>query len=80
MFGVETDRKSKRYERPFLLNNFDTKVYLPRLLNEQYWCKVNASGSNIYLTGQCKIRDSIPVKKYSSSTKSWKSLSSPQKV
>ena len=76
VFGGGCSNKNIRYKRPFLLNNFDTKVYLPSLLKHHYACKVVASGSDIYVTYNFEVSDSHSVKLYSSSTNSWKYLPS----
>ena len=72
---LKTIKKSVIY-KPFLLNNFDTKVYLPSVLKQQFGCKAIASGSDIYLLGDYKISKSHSVMMYSSSTDNWNSLPS----
>ena len=72
VFGGENDNKN------FILRNFDTKVYLPSLSKRTHGRKEIASGSEIFLTDQSDDWHSIiSVKKYSSSTRSWKILPSP---
>ena len=71
VFGGDNDCNNLSYDKPFLLNNFDTKVYLPSLSKQQYKCKVIASCSDIYLLYDCSIPPSV--KLYSPST-SWKCL------
>ena len=72
--GAENDRKSVIYDRPFLLNNFDTKVYLPIVSKLKNGCKLIASGSDIYLLDDYIVGNSYSVMMYSSSTDNWKSL------
>ena len=60
--------------RPFLLNSFDTKMYLPSLPVPKYGCKAVSSGSDIYVLGQFKNHKSPSVFKYSFSTKTWGKL------
>ena len=58
----------------YLLNNFDTKTYVPSLSKPKYGCKAVSIGSDIYVLGQNKDHNSLSFEKYSSSTKSWKTL------
>ena len=60
--------------KPYLLNTFDIKTYLPRLSKPKYSCKAVSSGSDIYVFGQNDDHNSLSFEKYSSSTKSWKTL------
>ena len=76
VFGAENDRKNVLYNKPFLLNNFDTKVYLSSVLKRQFGCKAIASGSDIYLLDDYKVGISYSVMMYSPSTDNWKSLPS----
>ena len=59
--------------KPFLLENFDTKIYLPCLVHSKNGCKAIASGSDIYLADHNIVSDSYSNELYSSST-SWKTL------
>ena len=72
LFDGDNDFNNVSFDKPFLFNNFDAKVYLPTLLNQKYACKVIASGSDIYLLDD--FSDTPSVKLYSSSTKSWKCI------
>ena len=74
VFGSEDDTEDARYERPFLLNNFDTKVYLPSVFKNQYGYEAISSGSDIYLLDDYKVGDSSFINMYSSSTNSWNRL------
>ena len=56
------------------MNNFDTKVYLPRVLKQPNGCTTVASGSDIYVVDRYKCSAKFPVDTYSYSTNSWKSL------
>ena len=60
--------------KPFLLNNFETKTYLPSLSNPVYGRKAVSFGCDIYVLGKYEYNDSLSFKKYSVSTKSWKLL------
>ena len=78
VFGGETDCKSEHYDRPFLINNVNTKVYLPSAKTQYYGYNAIASGSDIYLTYlPSKTCDSFSVMKYSTLNNIWKSLPSP---
>ena len=85
MIGGEIKRKSNGGNKPFLLNNFDSKVYLPTLpvlkLTLSEWdrldceCKAVSSGSDIYLVAdRRKVNCTSRFKKYSSKNISWNSL------
>ena len=68
------DNYSEDVSKPkhFLLNNFDTKLYLPSLSIPKFDCKAVASSSNVYLAGQLYGDDNtLSVEKYSFSTNNW---------
>ena len=70
---------SKR--KNFLLNNFDTKTYLPTLPIPKFDCKAVASSSNVYLAGQLYGDDNtLSVVKYSLSTNNWNKIASLEGV
>ena len=70
------DREHKFHFKPFLLKNFDTKVYLPRPPKHQYGCEAIASGSDIYLENQYREGEPNSVELYLPSNYSWKDLHS----
>ena len=57
VFGGENDKNYEQYDRPFLLNNFDIKIYVPSVLKQKNGCKAVASGSDIYLTDYKNVSD-----------------------
>ena len=61
VFDAENNRK---HDKPFLLRNFDTKVYLPSLPRHQYGCEAIGSGSSIYLLDQYKVGKTCSVMLY----------------
>ena len=85
MIGGEIKRKSNGGNKPFLLNNFDSKVYLPTLpvlkLTLSEWdrrdceCKAVSSGSDIYLVADRRnVNCTSRFKMYFSKNISWNSL------
>ena len=57
-------------DKPFLLNNFGTQIYLPSLVETKNGYKAIASGFNIYLADHNVVSNSYYVKLYSSLTNS----------
>ena len=76
VFGGENDSENEMYDKPFLLNNFETKVYLPSVLMQNNGCKSIASGSDIYLLKKFEGSYFSSFMMYSSSTNNWKNLPS----
>ena len=70
VFGGESDRKKVLCDKPFLLNNFGTQIYLPSLVETKNGYKAIASGFNIYLADHNVVSNSYYVKLYSSLTNS----------
>ena len=68
VIGSENDRKNEMLYKSFLLNNFDTKIYLPSLVKTKSGCRAIASGSDIYVTDKYKVSVSY----ITPSTNSWK--------
>ena len=66
--GGENDNGRIVYNRPFVLNNFETKVYLPSYLKPRYVNNLVSNSSNLYVAGYNEI------KKYSYSSKIWNKL------
>ena len=76
VFGSGSDKNNRLYDKPFLLNNFDTKLNLPSVIKHKYGRKVISSGSDIYLIDKHGVGDTSSIKLYSSSTNNWKNLPS----
>ena len=57
--------------KPFLLKNFDTKMYLPSLSRTNFECKAVSIGSEIYVSGDFDDYSTLSFVRYSSSTKTW---------
>ena len=73
VFNGESHSRNVESYKPFLLNNFDTKTYLPSLPKPEFGCKVVSIGSDIYVLCQVK-HNLLSILKYSSSTKTWNKL------
>ena len=77
IIGGESTNKYALYEKPFLLKNFDTKVYLPRVSKENIVLKAVNNGFDMYLSDQDNLNKSFSIKLYPSKGKKWKSLPPP---
>ena len=62
------------HEKPFLLNNFDTKVYLPRYFKSRKEHKSVSNGSDLYVLGFHDASGFCDVENYSYLNKCWKTL------
>ena len=67
--GGENDNTNICYDRPFLLKNFETKMYLSKFLLPNLGIISVSNGSELYVVDHCEV------KRYSFSSKIWNRLS-----
>ena len=70
--AVVDGSKHRFCDKPFVLNNFDTKVHFTGLLKQQSGCKADLSIPDIYLAYRYKVSNSSFVMKSTSLNIIWK--------
>ena len=79
VLSAKSNSEDESNNKPFLLNNLNTKMYLPNLPLPKNSLKATSSGSDIFVLGQFEDNNTLGFKRYSCFTKTWNKLPSLKK-